>query len=460
MEISLYELGSILGSTGNYLDFEDVKFTGIKTDSRIIEEGDLFICLEGENFDGHSFAKDAVSRGARAVVAMKLIGDIENYVPIVMVRDTYLALLDIAKHLREKYQGKVIAITGSCGKTTTKEILYSILSISHKVGKNYKNWNNLVGVPLSIFKFNGDEEFWILELGINVIGEMDKLGDVVRPDIACIPNIGPVHLEGLGSIKGVAREKARILDYISGNGFGIINKNYIHLAEEAAKKSKNIVFFGEGSSYDIEFKGVDKDLQGKFRIFLERKVLEIKTNLNMSTFGENILAAACVAHKLGVSDDDILKGIQEVSVPEHRSKWILLKNFLIFDDCYNANPMAMKRIFDDFSKMSIKRPFIAILGDMLELGKYSNEEHYKLGKLVAEKGIDFLFYKGEYFEDVKNGLKSVNSKIPFFKINQWDEFIDIWRNLKISRGTIIVKGSRGIKLEEAVKVLSKEIKYK
>ncbi len=458
MELGLYELGSILGGIGNYLQFQDLKLEGIKTDSRMIQPGDVFVCLEGTNFDGHKFVRDAISKGARAVVSMKPIQDVQDKIPVIMVRDTYEALLQIATFLRNRFQGTVISVTGSCGKTTTKEILYSILSKSHKVSKNYKNWNNLIGVPLSIFRFKGDEDFWVLELGINVIGEMDKLGKTVTPDIVCIPNIGPVHLEGLESLTGVAREKANLLDYLSKNGVGIINKKYPELVLEASKRPGRTLFFGGDSSYTIKFKGIDEKLQGRFDVFLDKEVLNIKTNLNMGIFQENILAAICVARELGISEEDIIKGVEHVPIPEHRARWIWVGDFLILDDCYNANPLAMERVFNDLNTPFFKRPIISILGDMLELGEYSKKEHFRLGKILVDNGVDVVFYRGKFYSDVKNGILSRTTNIAIYKIDNVDNFVDKWKKLNISEGTIIVKGSRAVKLEEVLDLLIKNIK--
>ncbi len=450
MEITLYELGEILGSMGNYFDFPNIKFKGIKTDSRLVEQGDLFICLIGKNFDAHGFAKDAVAKGATGIVAMRWITELQDQVPIVIVPDTYNALLEIAKYMRDKFGGKVIAITGSCGKTSTKEILYSILAKSHKTEKNYKNWNNLVGVPLSIFSFSGKEDFWILELGISFKNEMEKLGDVVKPDIACITNLGPVHLQGLGSVEGVAHEKSKLISFVKKDGFCVINKDYKELVKETEKYNVNKIYFGDNTKFQIKFLGVDDSLKGLFNLILEDVNLNIKTNLNLSVFSENILAAATTAYLLGVNTHDIVEGIKAVLLPEHRTRWFKAEDILILDDCYNANPMSMRRIFDDLSKINIKRPLIAIIGDMLELGDVAEKEHYKLGKYLGGKDIDIIFYKGKFFEKFSEGIRQQKNNTRLFYIASINDFIDIWNSLKIFEGTVVVKGSRGMKLEKFV----------
>lgn len=450
MEITLYELGDILGSTGNYFNFPDRTFHKIKTDSRLVEKGDLFICLPGQNFDGHSFAKEAVSKGAAGIVAMRWIDEVQEDVPIIIVHDTYSALLEIAKYMRNKFSGKVVAITGSCGKTSTKEILYSILSKKYKVEKNYKNWNNLIGVPLSIFGFSGEEDFWILELGISLKDEMEKLGDVVQPDIVCIINVGPVHLEGLGCVEGVAEEKTKLLSYLKKDGFSVINKNYKELVEKASKYNISKIYFGEDTPFKVKFIGVDNSLKGLFNLTLEDNVLDLKTNLNLSVFSENILAAATTAYSLGIDISYIEKGIMEVPLPEHRTRWLKIENVFILDDCYNANPMSMRRIFDDLSNIKIQRPLIAIIGDMLELGEYSEQEHYTLGEYLGSKDIDFIFYKGRFFEKFSEGIKRNNKTVKLFYIKNKEDFTMKWNSLKICNGTVIVKGSRGMKLEQFI----------
>ncbi|GAB6161021.1 UDP-N-acetylmuramoyl-tripeptide--D-alanyl-D-alanine ligase [Desulfothermus naphthae] len=458
MELGLYELGSILGSIGNYLEFQDIQFTSIKTDSRLVEKGDLFVCLQGSKMDGHSFAKDAVKKGARAIVAMKMLRDLQGQIPIIMVRDTEQALLTIAKHLRFKFKGKVIGVTGSCGKTSTKELIYSILSIHHNTGKNFKNWNNHIGIPLSIFKFTGKEDFWVLELGINYKNEMDKLGEVVAPDIACIPNIGPVHLEGLGSVKGVAKEKAKLLDFVRPGGFAVINRDYPELVEEVEKRNIKIVYVGDGTKYNITYNGLDKDMFGEFTLNLDETKIDVVSPLNLSLFDENILIASTIAYKLGIDIEDIKKGISQVKLPEHRNKWLKINDFLILDDCYNANPIAMEKLFLGLSKVNVKKPLIAILGDMLELGDASVYEHQNLGKLIGKSNVDILFYKGDFFEYVKNGLLSVSQNIPIYEIKNIEDVLNKFKALNIYKGTIVAKASRGIKLEDIIRDLIQKIK--
>ena len=460
MELGLYELGSILGSIGNYLEFEDIQFTSIKTDSRLVENGDLFVCLQGSKMDGHSFAKEAVKKGARAIVAMKMLRDLQGQIPIIMVRDTEEALLTIAKHLRFKFKGKVIGVTGSCGKTSTKELIYSILSINHNTGKNFKNWNNHIGVPLSIFKFTGKEDFWVLELGISYKNEMDKLAEAVAPDIACIPNIGPVHLEGLGSVKGVAKEKAKLLDFVRPGGFAVINSDYPELVEEVKKRDIETVYVGDRTKYNIKYDGIDENMFGKFNLSLDGIKIDVVSPLNLSIFKENILIAATVAYKLGVAIEDIKEGISQVNLPEHRNKWLKVNDFLILDDCYNANPMAMEKLFLGLSNVNVKKPLIAILGDMLELGDDAIYEHRNLGKLVGRSNVDVLFYKGNFYKDIKEGVLSVGRHIPIYKIKDVDEVLDKFKLLNLHHGTIVAKASRGIQLEDIIRGLIRKIKDK
>lgn len=236
-------------------------------------------------------------------------------------------MLHIARHLRAKFQGKVIGITGSCGKTSTKEVVYSILSVSHKTGKNFKNWNNHIGIPLSIFEFQGNEDFWVLELGISNKNEMEKLAQVVEPDVVCIPNIGPVHLEGLHSIKGVAQEKSKILDFIRPGGFAVITSGYPELVKECKKRDINIVYIGEGTNYSVRYNGLNEDMFGVFSLNLDGNKIDVISPLNLNTFSENILAASTIAYNLGVDLQDIKQGIAEVKLPEHRNRWIKVGNF-------------------------------------------------------------------------------------------------------------------------------------
>ncbi|MFW6314593.1 MAG: Mur ligase family protein [Desulfohalobiaceae bacterium] len=203
--MTLAEVGRAMQAVGEYEDHSEQQVQRIQTDSRLVEPGDLFVCLQGENLDGHNFARDAVHKGALGVVSEKPLWDLHIEVPVLLVQSSLQALGQLAAYWRSKFQGRVLAVTGSAGKTTVKELLASILGQRSQVGKNFKNWNNELGLPLSILGFSCREQYWVLEAGISKKGDMDILGQILNPDLALVVNVGPAHLQGLQDLGGPAR---------------------------------------------------------------------------------------------------------------------------------------------------------------------------------------------------------------------------------------------------------------
>ncbi len=453
MKLSLHRLGQIVEGVGTYLEFPDMPVGRIRTDSRVVGRGDVFVCLQGERFDGHNFAIDAVNAGACVVVTERWLPELPPSTPLILVKDTYGALRRLATYKRHLFGGKVIGVTGSCGKTTVKELVYSILSVGHRVGKNFKNWNNTVGVPLSIFDFKGDEDFWVLEAGINQKGEMDLLGEMIAPDVVIIHNIGPVHLEGLGSVEGVAREKAKLMDYLSERGFAVINNTYPFLVREAEQRGKETLFFGKSTPYFSTFEGYGSDFKGKFRCHLDKEEIEVRLPLAGSTFEENLTASAVCCWRLGVRGKEIKQGMEALSLPEHRSHIFKSRGLVVVDDCYNANPVSMERVLMDIARLKRDGEFVAVLGDMLELGKDSESHHEHLGEVLVQAGVDLLVYKGEFFEAVKKGINRKGGRLKVYEVKNIREFESLWREVAPERGIVLIKASRGIRLDEFVRSL-------
>ncbi len=453
MNITLHTLGNILGGLGNFHQFPDEEINKIRTDSRVIEKGDVFVCLPGERFDGHNFAQDALSRGARAIVADRSMPQIEDSCAVIIVRDTYHALREMASYFRKNFKGKVIGITGSCGKTSVKELIYSILSTHYKVGKNFKNWNNLVGVPLSIFDFKGNEDFWVLEAGINQKGEMDLLGEMINPDVVIIHNIGPVHLEGLGSLEGVAEEKSKFIEHLTTGGFALINADYPLLVDKAEQKRGPLILFGDSTPYKCSFVGYEQDFKGIFRLSFEGIQEKVCLPVGGSIFEENLSAACLCAWKLGLDFEKIKQGLSKVTLPEHRIHFFKVGRLLVVDDCYNANPVSMSRIIKDIKKLRNNGFFIAILGDMLELGQDAPSHHFELGRLVGEAGVDVLIYKGNFFDEVTKGLKATKAQSRIYPVTGIREFELLWKEIAPEEGIVLIKASRGMRLDVFLSVI-------
>lgn len=462
MLMNLAEIGRAMQAVGNYEQYEDLWVDRIQTDSRLIKPGDLFICLPGEHFDGHQFAGEALQNGAIGVVAEKPLEDLPVDSSVLLVKNSLRALGQLAWQWRKKFQGQVIAISGSAGKTSLKEFMASILQEEFKVGKNFKNWNNQLGVPLSILGFSGQEDFWVLEAGINQKGEMENLAGILNPDITVIHNIGPVHLEGLGDEAGVIEEKSRLLAYTRQEGLGIICQDYPLLKQ----KTKNLndlrwVFFSTQDSdcpYYGKYVGLGQNNRSIFRLFLSNKTIEVSLDFGGSFLLENIIAASTTAFQLGCNPKSIASGLKQAELPEHRCQIYRIGQVTLIDDCYNANPMSMSKAIRSAKDMAGDDPLILVLGDMKELGFQAEGQHRKLGQICAQIKPSSICYLGQYYQDFLEGYYQEDPHGWIKKIEANQEVISWWKSLDLQRATILIKGSRGCRLEIVVQELIMELK--
>ncbi|WP_456324974.1 UDP-N-acetylmuramoyl-tripeptide--D-alanyl-D-alanine ligase [Desulfonauticus submarinus] len=448
-------LNDIIKATNAIGDFEDldIPVKSIKTDSRTVEPGDVFICLCGDRFDGHTFAKEAEKKGAIALVVHRPLDFIPS-IPVLLVNDTVKALGDIAYFLRKTTKAKVVAITGSCGKTTTKEIAYAVLSQKFKVGKNLGNWNNQIGVPLSIFQFQGEEDIWLLEVGINNKRDMDELGSILRPDIALILNSGPCHLQGLKDEETVAENKSKLLKYVNIDGVAIINGDNKALKEATSKYNINKIFFSKGEDIDIKFVGL-VDRKGKFLIKYNNKEGTIILPFWGNHFEENLRAVLYLSFYFKLDFKDILTGLESLNLPNQRFKVVEIDKYIIIDDTYNANPMSMRASLLATKELAKNRSFAVVLGDMAELGEREEVEHHKLGLFLKTIKPDVVFYKGKCAKLVQDTYGREN----FFIVNDEDEFISFYKNSKFKDGVILFKASRSIGLEKLLNKFKLEVGY-
>lgn len=445
-----FELREIISATGALGDMEEDmgSLAGrIRTDSRTTQKGDFFVCLGGDNFDGHNFAPEAVKRGAAAVIAHKPLPEIDT-VPVFMVRDTLSALGDLAAFARHRTRARVIAVTGSAGKTTTKELLYAVLKNAGKTGRNYKNYNNQVGLPLSIFAMHGDEDFWILELGINRPEDMDDLGRIVGADIAVIVNVGPCHLEGLGDEKGVARAKCALLDYMPRDGLCVAAADYPQLAEEIAlRRELRKIWFGSESGFcRAEYLG-EKDNQGLYRLFIRDGEYELLFPFFGRHLAESVAAAACAALAAEIPAEEIARGMTGVEVPEHRMRRRSVGDWLVLDDSYNANPLSMRGAIQAAEQSGVQGELVLVLGEMGELGEKRSEQHRRLGGWISESGCTKVYFAGPSREDVLAGIDPQRRNI-FQPVHSPEDFVRKWKDGGHEKGTLLFKGSRSAGMEK------------
>ncbi len=407
-----------------------LKSNGVQTDSRILKDGELFFALKGKNFDGNLFVKQAIEKNASGCI-------VDNYSiarsdkKIYYVKDVLNCLQLLAKKHRCKFNIPVFALTGSNGKTTTKELISKNLSVSHKPLTTKGNYNNHIGVPLTLLRLNKSHTHAIIEMGANKLGEIDFLCSIANPTHGLITNIGKAHLEGFKSIEGVLKGKTELYKYIKKNkGYIFLNSENFKLVE--ASKGTKII---EYSKKDL------KKSDHKTKICVHYKKNIIQTNLFGDYNIENIVASICVAKFFGVSDDDIVIGISNYIPLNNRSQIITRGEQILIMDAYNANPSSMKKALSSLkTKVGDKT---LIIGEMAELGDDKQKEHLKLVDEINKMNFSSTFWVGPSFKNIviQNWFENSLSLKKYLSNN------------KILTKFIFLKGSRSSKLEEIIDVL-------
>lgn len=449
MRLTLADIEQCLGIGA---DVTDTPVTGVCTDSRTVQKGDLFVCIDGEHFDGHEFAAKAAEAGACAVIASRMLELRDT--PVFMVRDTVNALGRIAACWREKCEAKLVAVTGSAGKTTIKELLALACSNRYRVAKNYRNLNNQIGLPLSMLRASCDEDLWIMELGISHTGDMDELGMVARPDVAVIANIGPAHLEGLGDISGVAQAKAALLKYLRDGGEAIVSNDYFELWEAAQKIIPSPTSFSTlagKTGFTCCFLGAGPEGEGRFRLTTPDEEHEFQAPVCGDHIAENLAAVAAACHALDVPAEDVVWAAQHFKADAQRFCTRQAGCFTLIDDTYNANPLSMRRSIETARCIAADRPLVLVLGDMRELGPGANAAHEELGRLIAETTPAAVFWRGEHAADVKRGFTGLSD------IDDTEGFITQWNTLGLTDAVVLFKGSRSMNMEDFSRALAAKL---
>ncbi|MFW6415420.1 MAG: UDP-N-acetylmuramoyl-tripeptide--D-alanyl-D-alanine ligase [Thermodesulfobacteriota bacterium] len=461
MEFSLLEVGSAIQAVGDFERCEGLTVSRVQTDSRLIQPGDLFVCISGERFDGHEFAREAVHKGAVAIVVERPLEDLKQDIPLLLVQDSIGALAELAIYCRNRFSGSVVAVTGTAGKTTVKEWLTASLGRTFNVGKNYKNWNNRLGVSLSILGFDGREDYWVLEAGISEENEMDELGMLIRPDMVVVNNVGSAHLQGLGDVAGVAGEKMKLLNYMQKQGKVVLNHAYSWLQEYFPGHEDPEVVFYSTRNKDIAFFGeVTRSHPGgkaDYKLILQKEGIELSAWPDADFILENVLAAATAAALLGADCTDIKKGLQEAELQSHRWEILQAGPIRIIDDTYNANPVSMQSALSATLNIAGDAPVFLLLGDMKELGEYAEMEHRKLGNVISTLPVDCVFYFGSFAPEVEYGLGDAASGPEFVRISDRKEFLSQWKKRGPEKGVLLAKGSRECALENFVQALQTEL---
>ncbi len=431
---------------------------GVSIDSRTLMPGEWFVPLQGENTDGHNFVEEVLQKGAAGSFFAKPCTLDAKSLPgtIIEVEDTLKALQDMAGYYRQKFSLQVIGITGSSGKTTTKDLLASILKPHLKVLKTEGNYNNQIGLPLTLLKLTSEHEAAVLELGMNRAGEIEKLTRISNPGWGIITNIGEAHIELLGSRENIARAKGELMNVMGKEGIIILNGDDPYLREMGESFGGKVYYYGWEESADLRGnKYTYKDGRTDFEVVFprgERKhyYLPLPGKHNAS----NALAALAVGYLLGVEVDKLDFELTEFDFSGGRMQMMKsVEGAKIIDDSYNANPSSMKASLEVLEEIEVSGARIAVLGDMFELGNMAEEAHREVGRKIARSKIDYLVAVGELARYIAEEARQ--DKLQVYICKNKEEAWECLRNLPRSEeNCFLIKGSRGMNLEELVAKLT------
>ena len=430
--------------------YADVEFLGAGNDTRTLQPGQLFVVLQGAR-DGHNFIPAAMDRGAAAVLCSRKVGDY----PAIYVEDPRKALGDIARAELERIGAKVVAVTGSVGKSTTKEMIAAVLSSTFRVAKTPANHNNDIGLPMAILEMPLDTEVAVLEMGMNHFREIAYLSGIAHPDVAVIVNIGTSHIEFLGTQEGIRKAKLEITEGMDPRGMLLLNGDDTLLRYLDQKPPQRITYFGLSEGCDI--RGFDVRQEGErlcFRAEAGKLALSVEMDLEGVHFVSDALVAVAVGLKVGVPSEQISQSLSAFRNLSGRQEIFQAKGCTIIKDCYNAGPESMAAALGVLGNRPGRH--IAVLGDMLELGDCSQAEHYKIGRIAAEKA-DMVFAYGPYAKRVVDG--TITGGMPVSMGRAFLDQLELVAALKrtVKPGDVILfKASRGMHLEIALEAFLKE----
>jgi len=432
----------------------DAEIKTISTDSRTVEKGDLFVAIKGDNFDGHDFVKDVIVKGVSGII-------INNSFPlslqfggiIIKVPDTVKALGDIAKIFRNKFQGSVIAVTGTVGKTTVKECISAVMEEKFSTHKTIGTLNNYIGVPKTLWELDSRYDVGIIELGMSNLGEIRYLAGITQPDVGVITNIGPGHLEYLGSIENVFEAKAELLDVMGKNGLAVLNRDDLFFKKLQSRTKCRLVTIGRHPESDFQAVDVGVDEKGcaNFKMLAKpfSDILEIRLPIMGMHNIYSALAAAAIGYGLGVEPSKIIEGLGKIKLPKFRLELKQIAGMKIINDCYNANPISMESGLETLCLLKSEGKKIFACSDMRELGQYSEMYHEDLGKKVCKYKINRLITVGEMSKivsdtAVKYGMQQENVKHCKNNI----EVVEVLGKWLEPGDVLLIKGSRANKMEE------------
>lgn len=454
MKLSIKDIAHAIG--GRCLNEATSEYiTSISTDSRKIDAGSLFIPIKGENFDGHHYIDTVFEKGAIAVITEnEEVTD--QRLTTIYVKDTKQALLDVARYYRSLFEIPVVAVTGSVGKTTTKDMVSSVLSGKFNVHKTQGNFNNEIGLPLTLFNLNTSHEAAVIEMGMNHFGEIHNLSVTAMPHIGIITNIGTSHIENLGSREGILKAKLEILDGLDQEGLLIVNGDDEFLSQLKDLNHKVITCGKQPTNMYYATEIVGEGMTISARIHTPNESYKVCIDSPGEHMVYNTLVAIAAGEALGLTKEEILKGIASYTPGKMRMNIKKYENHItIIDDTYNASPDSMKAALNVLAGFEVKGKKIAVLGDMFEMGDFAPSLHNEVGEYAGQVGIDALYAVGELAEHIYKGTITQDAKMTIKYYKDKESFINEASLMIHTDDVVLVKASRGMQFEKIVEAIRK-----
>jgi len=451
--VTLRDVSAATGATGTGV--LDARVAGVSIDSRTTEPGDVFFAIRGERLDGHRFVADALDRGAVGAVVARDSDAGDERAVVLTVGDTTRALQDLASWYRGRFDLHVVGVTGTNGKTTTKDMTAAVLSTHMRTARTEGNLNNHIGVPLTLFGLTSEHRAAVVEMGMNHPGEIRRLAEIARPSVGVITNVAEGHLESMRTLDAVAEAKGELLEALPADGLAVLNADDDRVMAQSKRTSAGVVTFGLADGADVRASGIAEcslDAAGvTFELDGDGLVtLPVPGRHNV----RNALAALAVGRALGVPYEQAVEGLRRFEPSPMRMRVSRVGRWVVLNDAYNSNPGSLAAALDTLAAMAGGRTTVAALGDMLELGHGSARAHREAGAHAASLGFNYLLLFGMEVGNLREG--ALEGGMPPEKVKVFGEkeaLVRELRELPVEEGVLLVKGSRGMRMEEVVESL-------
>lgn len=436
---------------------ENVEFTGLTTDSRAVKAGELFVAFSGENFDGHNYCAKAVELGATGVLVSKDVAGLPEGVAVFKVPNTLKAFQEIARAYRRSFADlKVFAITGSNGKTSTKDLLAACLGAKYNVVKTQGNFNNEIGLPKTLLNITAETDIAVVEMGMRGLGQIAELCEIAEPDSGLISNVGETHMELLGSMENIGKAKGEIVENLPADGFAVLNGDNEYVVTAAAKTKAQVVFFGLSEACD--YRGTDIVTTGLGTTFTctekaTGKAVQVKLQLIGEHNVYNALSAIAGAACYGVTLEESAKALATARLTGSRQEIIYIGDITFINDAYNASPASMEaalKTLAEAKKAAKNARTIAVLADMLELGAISEDGHRRVGKWAVENGTDFILTYGAEAAYIADEAKKLGGKVQHCADRH--EAANVLRTIANAGDIILLKGSHSMQVDKMLEL--------